>query len=226
MAINDHQRKYQEQLRVYQEKMVSLLEKQERLSDHLTEHYRRAGETLMQLQQVAESVISETKAFNRAVYGLEVEEVEEVYSMIKECYEEETKNVYNSVEALSKLQTPFLSYEKENLKQLGELLGPQQSMLRAYLKRKEYEKEDPKASYDSKQHAAFKLGVLEESRSFTVLKYQAGYLSNQVCLEAKRVFETLGMKTARRWEEYCLKRRDISGRQLDFYRDNCNYETA
>jgi hypothetical protein len=53
-----------------------------------------------------------------------------------------------------------------------------------------------------------------ESKNLLVLKYQAGYLSNQVCHEAKRIFETLGRKYRSVWEDYSHRSREQSLKEL------------
>jgi hypothetical protein len=39
-----------------------------------------------------------------------------------------------------------------------------------------------------------KAGILNESKNIKVMKYQTGYLNNQLCKEGKRIFESIGAK--------------------------------
>ncbi len=49
------------------------------------------------------------------------------------------------------------------------------------MKRNEVEKVEPNLPYTSDKIKASKTAVTVESKNFLVLKYQAGYLSNQSC---------------------------------------------
>ena len=76
---------------------------------------------------------------------------------------------------------PFITYEKNNMAELNELINIQQLFFKTYLKRSAYEKIDDNMPYTSDKIKNYKLGVLQESKNMLVLKYQTGYLSNQLC---------------------------------------------
>jgi hypothetical protein len=50
------------------------------------------------------------------------------------------------------------------------------------------------------------------------MKYQTGYLSNQLCIEAKRVFETLSEKYEAAWKKYSLEVKDRSIKNVEFWK--------
>jgi hypothetical protein len=59
------------------------------------------------------------------------------------------------------------------------------------MKRSGNEASTSNESYSSSNLKGFKTGILQESKNFTVLKYQLGYLSNMVCKENVRFFELM-----------------------------------
>ena len=67
------------------------------------------------------------------------------------------------------------------------LVDVQQDFFKAYLKRSAYEAIDDKMPYTSDKIKTYKTGVLNESKNMLVFKYQAGFLSNQMCTEGYRV---------------------------------------
>ena len=71
--------------------------------------------------------------------------------------------------------------------------------------------------FSSDKIKQFKNGVLEESKNILVLKYQAGFLSNQMCFEGFRVIETFGDKYLAVIREYAEKNRDHQQKVLDFW---------
>lgn len=134
------------------------------------------------------SIIEETRRFNEHVYGLEVEGVEEVFKTMRGCYAEEKKVVGFNLDLVTNNHLPFLTYERNNTKELDGLIANQQAFLRSYLKRSEAEKTDQVIPYTSDKLVHSKLAVGSESKSLIVLKYQAGFFGNQLCHEAKRTF--------------------------------------
>jgi hypothetical protein len=48
--------------------------------------------------------------------------------------------------------------------------------------------------YTSDKIKTYKIGVLQESKNILVMKYQTGFLSNQLCKEGNRVVESFGDK--------------------------------
>ena len=60
----------------------------------------------------------------------------EVYTMVKQGYDEEANVINNQLEALTSHHCPFLSFEKENLKQFEDLINSQQAMAKAYHRRR------------------------------------------------------------------------------------------
>lgn len=70
---------------------------------------------------------------------------------------------------------PFVRYEKENLRTSREIIDISNTFTSRYLKRSLTEATPSSDSYLSPKNNEFKQGVQEESKSLTVLKYQAGF---------------------------------------------------
>lgn len=75
--------------------------------------------------------------------------------------------------------------------------------------------------YTSDKIKNSKISISEESKNILVLKYQAGYFSNQVCTEAKRIFETLSRKYKELWITNALKKQEQMMKSLDFWKSQC-----
>ena len=114
--------------------------------------------------------------------------------MMHDNYCQENKNTQFHLKMLNSVVLPFVKYEKDNVSELEQLEKKQQEFFKAYLRRSAYDNIDEKMLYISDKLKHFKTGVMEESKSLHVLKYQAGFLSNQMCVEGHRVIETLGDK--------------------------------
>lgn len=71
---------------------------------------------------------------------------------------------------------------------------------KTYEKRCHTEKIGINDSYNSEQTKGLKKGVLEESKSLIVLKYQTAYIGRQLRMESQRLFDELGVKIFHRWQ--------------------------
>ena len=63
-----------------------------------------------------------------------------------------------------------------------------------------------------------KKGILEESKSLIVLKYQTGYLGRQVTTESQRVFDEMGVKMFNRWQLLSEYYQDKLTKNMDFWK--------
>lgn len=54
---------------------------------------------------------------------------------MRSCYAEEKKVISFNLDLVTNTHLPFLSYERNNTKELDNLISNQQSFLRSYLKR-------------------------------------------------------------------------------------------
>jgi hypothetical protein len=77
------------------------------------------------------------------------------------------------------------------------LLNTESAFFKSYMKRSG--SESASDSYTSTNLKSHKNGVLQESKSMTVLKYQLGYLSNIVCQESVRFFELMSDNFKAKW---------------------------
>ena len=118
---------------------------------------------------------------------MELTQIEKAFSILHTCYSQEQKTTRFAIDTLSTDLVPFLQFEKENMSELGELIDLQQSFFKNYLRRSVGEKIEENMPYTSDKLKPVKLGVLVESRSMLVLKYQTAFLSNQLCVEGNRV---------------------------------------
>ena len=71
---------------------------------------------------------------------------------------------------------------------------------KVYEKRSQVEVLGLRDEYYSEENKAAKRGILDESKSLMVLKYQTGYLGRQLRMESQRVFDELGVKIFNRWQ--------------------------
>ena len=98
---------------------------------------------------------------------------------------------------VNKRLVPFYKYQKDNLDTMRSLLNTEASFFKTYMKRSASESSSD--NYTASNLKTQKIGVLQESRNMTVLKYQLGYLSNMVCKESVRFFELMSDNFRSKW---------------------------
>jgi hypothetical protein len=86
---------------------------------------------------------------------------------------------------------------------LNGLIDTQAALTRAFLRRKDAEGNQEVSEYLSERLKDFKEDVLVESKHFTVLKYQCGYINHLLPRETERYFERLSQKTSKMISDVC-----------------------
>jgi hypothetical protein len=86
---------------------------------------------------------------------------------------------------------------------LNNIMNIQESLTKAYLKRKEVEKNQDNIEYLSDRLKDYKQNILQESGHITVLKHQCGYTNELGVSESYRYFDRLSQKVINLVSEVC-----------------------
>lgn len=179
--------------------------------------HARLTESYRELKALIEDMSRETKDFNRRVRFNEIDCLEVSLLNLREYVNENI--IVNEKEShfLQEKILVYLRYEKENMGMFDPVLATRNELTRSYLKRKESERSSDNIEFLSERLKDSKVGVLEESSSITVLKYQCGYINSLLAEEGLRYFTLLSSKMEKMISDVCYSKLEYLAKTLNTF---------